>query len=301
MKKSLSVRPSILCVQRLARTSPQRTYRSGWCCSSSATRATSLTKSTARTKFLNLNALVRRLSSSTVQPSSCARSGVIAARVKGGVPPRQGTHFLSASDSAIARPSNRFCAAPSLSSIPDRRGPLPPRTAMDPAGRLCRWAARSGCPLGTAGRGGGAGDGPAAVLLIPILQPVQFGVNASAVEQFAVGALFRDSPSVQDDDAVYMLNRRQAVGDNDGGPAPQHPGHRLLDQPFALGVDAARRLVQHEHDGGVERDGPCQGDQLFLPDREPRPALLHLGLVALRQGVDEPIRADVPRRPPKLL
>src|SRR6516164_6055256 len=107
MKKSLSVRPSILCVQRLARTSPQRTYRSGWCCSSSATRATSLTKSTARTKFLNLNALVRRLSSSTVQPSSCARSGVIAARVKGGVPPRQGTHFLSASDSAIARPSIR--------------------------------------------------------------------------------------------------------------------------------------------------------------------------------------------------
>src|ERR1700687_5448553 len=55
-----------------------------------------LTKSTASTQFLNLKYLMSFLSASTSHPSSWSCSGTIWSWVSGGVPPRQGTHLLSA-------------------------------------------------------------------------------------------------------------------------------------------------------------------------------------------------------------
>src|ERR1700687_6025009 len=60
-----------------------------------------LTKSTASTQFLNLKYLISFLSASTSHPSTWSCSGTIWSWVSGGVPPRQGTHLLSASLLAI--------------------------------------------------------------------------------------------------------------------------------------------------------------------------------------------------------
>jgi len=97
-----------------------------------------------------------------------------------------------------------------------------------------------------------------------------------------------------------MLDCREPVGDDDRGAAPQHVGHRPLDQPFRLRVHAARRLVEDEHDLRVVRDRAGKCDQLFLSHGEAGAAFLHLGPIAVRETIDEPSGSDVPGRLPDL-
>jgi hypothetical protein len=51
---------------------------------------------------------------------------------------------------------------------------------------------------------------------MPEIGVVQFGVVAALGHQFVVLAFFDDPTVVHDDDAVGVLDRGQAVGDDDG-------------------------------------------------------------------------------------
>src|SRR5919199_1898399 len=95
--KSLSVRPSILCVQTVTSTLPQPKLMSGWCPCSSASSPTLLTKPKASRKFLNRKTLLRWCSSTISHSGTCRLSGPSSSPLSGGVPPFHGTHVFLAS------------------------------------------------------------------------------------------------------------------------------------------------------------------------------------------------------------
>src|SRR5438876_2111759 len=70
-----------------------------------------------------------------------------------------------------------------------------------------------------------------------VLQLVEAIVDTARVEQLAVRALLDDAALVQHDDAIDVLDRRQAVGDDDRGPAAHQLLQRVLDQVLRLGID----------------------------------------------------------------
>src|SRR5579872_6207566 len=97
--KSLSVKPPILCVHTSTPSLPQATYRSGWCCCSSAIAPTASAARSASAKFLKRKVRFSNRtgpdaparSSIDQAVSSCSRSGAMCSRDSGGTPPRQGT------------------------------------------------------------------------------------------------------------------------------------------------------------------------------------------------------------------
>ena len=69
---------------------------------------------------------------------------------------------------------------------------------------------------------------------------------------------------------------RQAVGDDDAGAAAHQPLERLLDQPLALRIERAGRLVEQQQ-RRVAQDGPRDGDALALPAGQPDALLAQEG------------------------
>src|SRR5438270_7722261 len=54
-------------------------------------------------------------------------------------------------------------------------------------------------------------------LLLSILKLVQFAIDALAMQEFFVTALFHDAAFVQNNDAVNVADRRETVGNDDRG------------------------------------------------------------------------------------
>src|SRR5690349_1251229 len=97
---------------------------------------------------------------------------------------------------------------------------------------------------------------------------------------------FADFALVHDDDLIYRLNRRQTVGD-DQRRAPFHqPLDRIADEDFGLRINRAGRFVEYQH-ARVEGQRAGKADQLLLPDRQARPPLAQLRVIAFRQAFDE--------------
>src|SRR3954466_720400 len=124
---------------------------------------------------------------------------------------------------------------------------------------------------------------------------VERGVEALPPEQLVVGALLDDPAVLEHDDQVGVADRREPVGDDEGGSVGEEDAERVLDLAFGADVDRGRRLVE-DQDSWVCEQGPGQGDQLALPEREPAAALLDLGFVAVLEPQDEVVGADCLRR-----
>jgi hypothetical protein len=92
--------------------------------------------------------------------------------------------------------------------------------------------------------------------------------------------------ALEADDAVGIVERRQAVSDGDGGAALHQRFQRFLDLALGLGIDRRGGLVQ-ESDLGVEQDGARNRDALALAARQARAALAHDGVVAFGQVGDK--------------
>ena len=75
-----------------------------------------------------------------------------------------------------------------------------------------------------------------------------------AFEQSCVGPGFRNPAFVQDDDPVRGADGVQAVGDDQGGPAPRQAVEGIPDETLALRVQAGGRLV-HDEQGCVLEEG----------------------------------------------
>ena len=85
--------------------------------------------------------------------------------------------------------------------------------------------------------------------------------------------------------------RRQAMGDHDHGAAAR-VGLELAQQLFlGGGVERAGRLVE-DQDARVADQRAGDAEKLALAHRQPLAALAQHGVVALRQALDEIVRAD---------
>src|SRR5260221_12016637 len=103
--------------------------------------------------------------------------------------------------------------------------------AIIPRGRLAALCAM--CPLAMS-RGFG------------VLQLVQPGIIAIAGQQLLMAALLDNAPLVQDDDAVDVANRGEAVGNDDRRPAPPELVQRILDERLRLVVHASGGFIQNQ-------------------------------------------------------
>ena len=118
--------------------------------------------------------------------------------------------------------------------------------------------------------------------------------RARAREQLVVRALLDDLAVLEHDDQVGVADRREAVRDDERGPAVQEAAERALDLALGADVDRARRLVE-DQDPRVGEQRARERDELALAEREPRAALAELRLVAVLEPLDELVGADGPR------
>src|SRR6516164_1657720 len=95
------------------------------------------------------------------------------------------------------------------------------------------------------------------------LQGVEFRVAAVRVEQLVVAAVLDDAASLEGDDPVGGPHRRQAMRDDEHGPAGCDLLHVLLNGPLAFIVECARRFVEEE-DPRVGDEGAGYRDALSL-------------------------------------
>src|SRR5262249_8241039 len=125
-------------------------------------------------------------------------------------------------------------------------------------------AARCRAALGAAGRIGG-GNRPGRICVAhsrgrerpasrfasadfmeACLQPVQRRVAAGFVHELLMVAVFDDATALDGDDAIGVANGRQPMGDDYHGPPLRNLLHVLVNDPLALIVERARRLVEDE-------------------------------------------------------
>src|SRR5215207_6936602 len=110
-------------------------------------------------------------------------------------------------------------------------------------------------------------------------------VMSSTLEQLGVGSDLLQPAVLKDGDPIRYADGVQAVGDDQGGPAPREAFHSGLDQLLALRVEARGRLV-HNEQGRVFKEGAGYRQPLSLPSSEAQATLPDLGVVSARQPPD---------------
>src|SRR5688500_14461152 len=120
---------------------------------------------------------------------------------------------------------------------------------------------------------------------------VQGRVETLLGHQLVVGALLYHLAVLQHDDQVGVADRREAVRDDERGPAGEQLAQRPLDAALGPDVDRRRRLVE-DQDPRVRKERASEGDELSLAEREARAALLEVRLVAVLEPHDEVMGTD---------
>src|SRR5690349_22366923 len=100
-----------------------------------------------------------------------------------------------------------------------------------------------------------------------------------------MGADLADPALRQDNDTMRVLNRLQAVRNDDRRASFRKLEKRVLDDQFGFGVDAGRRLVEDKH-FRIHRKHAREGEQLALAMAEIASTLVQRRVVTLRQGAD---------------
>jgi hypothetical protein len=115
-----------------------------------------------------------------------------------------------------------------------------------------------------------------------------------------MGALFSYPAVVEDHDTIHLADRRQTMGNDQGGTMGEQVLQAFLDQGFSLAIHAGRCLVQDQN-RGIMGQRSRQRQQLLLTHREIGPMLEYRRLEPLRQRIDETFGADQPGRLPHAL
>ena len=101
-----------------------------------------------------------------------------------------------------------------------------------------------------------------------------------------MGAAFREAAVVEHKDPVGICNRRQAMGDGEGGAILADPVERLQDVLLGPGVERTGCLVQHQ-DRRVLHQRAGNRDPLLFAARQFQAPLADLGVEPVGQAVDE--------------
>ena len=86
--------------------------------------------------------------------------------------------------------------------------------------------------------------GPIVERLVPEVCIVELRVMTTLGHQISVISLLDDPTVIYDNDAVSVLDRRQPMGDDDGGPVAHDGVQSFLDLHLGEGIDTGRRLIQ---------------------------------------------------------
>src|SRR5216683_4192272 len=95
---------------------------------------------------------------------------------------------------------------------------------------------------------------------------------------------------VHDDDRIGAGHKREAVGDDDDRAVAGDRREVLLDDGFALGIERTGGFVEYQH-RRIVNESARDRQALALPARQIGRALLEHRRVALRQPLDEFVRA----------
>jgi len=92
--------------------------------------------------------------------------------------------------------------------------------------------------------------------------------------------------SAEADNAVHDRQLTLAMGDDDKGPSPKPPGHRIKEHACRVVVEPFRGLIQ-DVDWRVAKQGSRNRDSLNLSGRYFPPRLADYRIQAVRQGSNE--------------
>src|SRR5262245_36077449 len=98
------------------------------------------------------------------------------------------------------------------------------------------------------------------------LQPVQRCIAAACLDQGVVGAVLDQTAPIEGDDAVREPHGREPVGDDEDGAPLCDLVHVLLNDPLALVIEGAGRLVEDEN-ARIGDESAGDGDALALAAR----------------------------------
>ena len=90
--------------------------------------------------------------------------------------------------------------------------------------------------------------------------------SGHVAQQLVVAPVGDDPATLHHHHAVGEADGREAVGDDQRGPAAHERAQRAVDLELTLGVDRARRVVEHQ-DARVHEQGARDGDALALAAR----------------------------------
>lgn len=121
------------------------------------------------------------------------------------------------------------------------------------------------------------------------------GVASVGMNQFLMRSVLDEASPVDREDAVGAAYRRKAVSDHDSSAPLADAPHVVLDDPLALVVERARRLVE-DQDARVGDEGAGDCDPLPLSAREAAAALADERIVAFGKLKNEFMCAGKRRR-----
>src|SRR5258708_33084620 len=115
---------------------------------------------------------------------------------------------------------------------------------------------------------------------------MQVGVGTLRARPFVVRPVLCDAATLDGDDSIGAAHCRQAVSDHEHGTALAYLPHVVLDDPLALIIERAGRLVE-DQDAGVGGEGARHCDALTLTTGQAAAAFADERVVALGELEDE--------------
>ena len=99
-------------------------------------------------------------------------------------------------------------------------------------------------------------------------------------------SLLHDPATVHDNDPVHIVQRGQAMRNNEGGAASGQIVERFPDFDLGLSIDVRRGFVKDDQ-RRIFQQHACDGYPLLLPDRQLHAPLADPGVIAVRQFADK--------------
>jgi hypothetical protein len=186
-------------------------------------------------------------------------------------------------DPAERRPANGDGEAP----ITRPAGDAGVSTISIAAGRNSTWARRA-----TAAGSGSVMTTPlcSADFMETCLKTVQRGIAAIGANEIIVDNIFHDAASFDDDYAFSPADGGKPMRDDEHGTSLSDTAHVILDDPLALIVKRAGRLIEDQN-AGIGDECARDSNTLALATRQAGAALSNHGVVALWEFQNEVVGA----------
>jgi hypothetical protein len=106
-----------------------------------------------------------------------------------------------------------------------------------------------------------------------------------------MGALLAEASFMEDEDARSVLNRTEAMSDDERGASGKKTVEGFANLQLGFGVDAGSGFIEDE-EAGVVGEGSREADELALADGESGAALVDARVYAFGESADKIAKAD---------